>query len=293
MASACGGCKLCDCAKFHSNRFRATLCNVCFHGQSAHEHSGEAALASEQLFYLARIEGPFTWEQLRHWHESGFLRDLDKLLIASAPSGAPPGGAADGLAFRSAQRAYPDTNTAFLPPDVAAKWTEARHAAAVGLGAGAGALPVAVAGVMPPLDSALNLSARAESAAATKAGVLDSGDGDIAVAAPTTASELPAEAVDPLEAKVRAAERRQSVERGGCCTARWLCVVGKAELSRGLLQRSPAHDVSSVAALPPRSVMSSSRRRARPGSRLSSPVASGGTLWTPKMQSRGLSMLGS
>lgn len=43
-------------------QWRKTLCQTCFHGKSAHSQDTDAG-----LWYFARVEGPFSWEQMRQY----------------------------------------------------------------------------------------------------------------------------------------------------------------------------------------------------------------------------------
>jgi len=63
------------------------------------------------------MAGPLTWEQLRHWYESGFLDETDKLLVCSAPAANVQPGSAKAP-FELLSDAFPDPALAFIPPEM-------------------------------------------------------------------------------------------------------------------------------------------------------------------------------
>lgn len=110
MASVC---VLCDCRHFVPNQFRKTLCLKCFHGFSA--HSGKPSVR----YYLARIEGGFTWEQLRLWYSNGLFDDPTKILVCAVDEERDNIACLPGseVPFRLMSEAFSDPSNSFIPKD--------------------------------------------------------------------------------------------------------------------------------------------------------------------------------
>lgn len=129
MAST--ACKLCACTNFTPNQWRRTLCQKCYHGYSAHG-SGKV-----QQWYIAKIEGPYSWEQCRHWMDSGYFPASDKILVCSiaanptldAAHAERPGVHAP---FQLLSDAFPDGTTAFVPAELADKYKRSSSAGSGG-----------------------------------------------------------------------------------------------------------------------------------------------------------------
>ena len=58
-----------------------------------------------------RCQGPFTWEQMRHWYEAGYF-NADRLLVKNVEE--------IGPSFIPLRTAYPDDDAAFIPRNQAA-----------------------------------------------------------------------------------------------------------------------------------------------------------------------------
>lgn len=96
-------CKLCACLQFRPNQWRKTLCQHCYHGASAHTSDPRAGVPQ---WYYAKVEGPFTWEQMRHWYEAGYF-NTDKLLVKNAEELGPH--------YIPLKSAFPKEEEAFVP----------------------------------------------------------------------------------------------------------------------------------------------------------------------------------
>ena len=75
----------------------------------------------------AQVEGPFTWEQMRHWLQAGYF-DTDKLLVRNPR--------VQRGTYQHFSEAFPDSKRAFLPASMGDRIAAA--AAAVGSDGGGG-----------------------------------------------------------------------------------------------------------------------------------------------------------
>ena len=75
----------------------------------------------------AQVEGPFTWEQMRHWLQAGYF-DTDKLLVRNPR--------VQRGTYQHFSEAFPDSKRAFLPASMGDRIAAA--AAAVGTDGGGG-----------------------------------------------------------------------------------------------------------------------------------------------------------
>lgn len=136
------------CDNFIPNQWRRTLCQNCFRGYSAHvvqerpppkwyfakvskkpSPNRTETLRSLQCS-VVQIEGPFTWEQMRHWYEAGYFSQGPILLQQVDES---KGEKVDttGKEFRNLEELFADKDLAFIPRD------EAKRAKEIGIDAAA------------------------------------------------------------------------------------------------------------------------------------------------------------
>jgi len=100
------------CLSFKPNPWRTYICRNCFRGFSEHPQARGIG-AEAPLWYYAKVEGPFSWEQMRHWLDSGYLRP-DKMLLRATPQGTHPSFGGGG-AWQDFRNLFPDDDAAFLP----------------------------------------------------------------------------------------------------------------------------------------------------------------------------------
>jgi hypothetical protein len=173
-------------------QFRKTLCQRCYHGYSSHagSHAG--------LWYIAKIEGPLTWEQLRHWYESGFLDDMDNLLVCSTPGSEQPG--KSGHSFQLMSDAFPDPSVAFIPQDVLDKKK------------GNSSYSTALAALAPLLK---NSSVTSQPAATRKTAQVTSVLNSVDATGVLQSSSAPdSDMIDPLESKAKGSQMRSYFLKG-------------------------------------------------------------------------------
>eukprot|EP01138_Halocafeteria_seosinensis_P013307 gb/GECG01013593.1/.p1 GENE.gb/GECG01013593.1/~~gb/GECG01013593.1/.p1 ORF type:complete len:516 (+),score=103.33 gb/GECG01013593.1/:1-1548(+) len=114
------------CQNFVPNQWRRTLCQNCFRGYSAHIQQERPP----PKWYFAKIEGPFTWEQMRHWYEAGYFAQ-GPILVQEVDEANGEEVDTTGKGFSNLDQVFADKDLAFIPKD------EANRAQQIGIDAAA------------------------------------------------------------------------------------------------------------------------------------------------------------